>query len=205
MSARATVETWAWQPSPEQLESANVVRLARALGCADYGELHALSVDAPDRFWRAVAEDLRLALDRPWDRVCDASGGIEWTTWFEGARLNVATACVHAWAERTPDAPAAVFAPEDGGRSELTFSELSRRVASLAEALAALGVEAGDRVALYLPMCPDVAVAAHACAHLGAVQVPIFSGFAAPAVVQRLQDSGAKVVLTADWSYRRGK
>jgi acetyl-CoA synthetase len=198
-------QQWAWRPTPEQLEAANVVRLAGALGCSDYHELHRVSVEEPERFWPAVAADLDLALDRGWDDVLDGSRGIEWTTWFGGARLNVATACVHAWAERTPDAVAAVFAPEEGEREEWTYVELSRRVTRLAEALAALGVGPGDRVALYLPMCPDVAVASHACAHVGAVQVPIFSGFAAPAVVQRLQDSGAKVVLTADWSYRRGR
>ena len=74
----------------------------------------------------------------------------------------------------------------------------------LAEGLVRLGVEPGDRVAVYLPMCPEVAVASHACAHVGAVQVPLFSGFAAPALVQRLQDSEAKVVITADYSLRRG-
>ena len=196
---------YAWTPSAEQLEHANVVRLARALGCDDYAALHRVSVEEPDRFWRAVAADLELELARPWDAVLDDSRGIEWTTWFQGARLNLATACVHAWAARTPDAIAAVFAGEDGHRDEWTFAELSLRVTQLAEALVALGVGAGDRVAIYLPMCPDAAVASHACAHVGAVQVPIFSGFAAPAVVQRLQDSEAKVVLTADWSYRRGR
>jgi acetyl-CoA synthetase len=196
---------WAWSPSAAQLEAANVVRLARALGCDDYASLHRVSVEEPDRFWRAVAADLDLALARPWDSVLDDSRGIEWTTWFEGARLNLAHACLHVWAERTPDAVAAVFAGEDGEREEWTFAALSHRVTQLAEALAARGVTAGDRVAIYMPMCPDVAVASHACAHLGAVQVPIFSGFAAPAVVQRLQDSGAKAVLTADWSYRRGR
>src|SRR5918999_6604879 len=204
MATDAAVD-WAWSPSPEQLEAANVVRLARALGCEDYASLHRVSVEDPDRFWRAVAADLDLALARRWDSVLDDSGGLEWTTWFEGARLNVARACVHVWAERTPDAAAAVFAGEDGDCEEWTFAELSRRVTQLAEALAAAGVAAGDRVAIYMPMCPDVAVASHACAHLGAVQVPIFSGFAAPAVLQRLQDSGAKAVLTADWSYRPGR
>ena len=197
--------SWAWTPSPEQLARANVVRLARALGCGDYAELHRVSLDDPDRFWRAVVADLELDLARPWDAVLDDSRGIEWTTWFEGARLNLAHACLHVWAERTPNAVAAIFRGEDGEREELTFAALSHRVVQLAETLAGLGVEAGDRVAIYMPMCPDAAVASHACAHLGAIQVPIFSGFAAPAVVQRLQDSGARVVLTADWSLRRGK
>jgi acetyl-CoA synthetase len=204
VSASSSVEL-AWTPSAAQLEHANVVRLARALGCEDYAGLHRVSVEEPDRFWRAVAADLGLELSRPWDAVLDDSRGIEWTTWFEGARLNVATACAHVWAARTPAAVAAVFAGEEGQRDEWTYAELSARVTRLAEALARLGVAAGDRVAIYLPMCPDAAVASHACAHIGAVQVPIFSGFAAPAVVQRLQDSGAKVVLTADWSYRRGR
>ena len=204
MSANSAVN-YAWTPSPAQLEQANVVDLARALGCADYAELHHVSVEEPDRFWRAVAADLELELSRPWDAVLDDTRGIEWTTWFTGARLNVATACAHVWADRTPDALAAVFAGEDGERDTWTFAELSKRVTRLAETLAGLGVAAGDRVAIYMPMCPDAAVASHACAHVGAVQVPIFSGFAAPAVLQRLQDSGAKVVLTADWSYRRGR
>ena len=196
---------FAWTPTPEQLEAANVTRLARSLGCDGYAALHRVSVEEPDRFWRAVVGDLDLALARPWERVLDDSRGIEWTTWFDGARLNVAEACVHRSARERPADVAAVFAPEEGDRSELTFAELSDRVTRLAEGLAALGVEPGDRVALYLPMCPEAAVASHACAHLGAVQVPIFSGFAAAAVVQRLRDSGAKVVISADWSYRRGK
>src|SRR5204862_6640773 len=99
----------------------------------------------------------------------------------------------------------AVFLGEDGERRELSWAELSTAVVRLAEALSALGVEAGDRVAIYMPMSPEVAIASHACAHVGAVQVPSFSGFAAPAIVQRLQDSGAKVDVTADWSLRRGK
>jgi acetyl-CoA synthetase len=204
VAAPGVTRQFAWSPSPEQLASANVTRLAHRLGCDDYHALHRVSIEEPERFWRAVAEDLELELARPWDRVVDDSRGIEWTTWFEGARLNIATACVHVWAERTPGAPAAVFRGEDGERREWTFAELSHEVRRLAETLVEHGVEPGDRVAIYLPMCPEAAVASHACAHVGAVQVPIFSGFAAPAIVQRLQDSGAKIVITADYSFRRG-
>ena len=87
----------------------------------------------------------------------------------------------------------------------MTFAELSRDVTRLAERLVALGVEPGDRVAIFLPMSPEVAVASHAVAHIGAIQVPVFSGFAAPAVAQRLQASEAKVVITRADSSRRGK
>jgi len=182
-----------------------VNRLARLLGCADYHELHRVSIEEPGRFWPAVVEDLGLEFSEPWERVLDTTDGIEWARWFVGGKLNLARSCVHSWAERTPDARAAVFLGEDGERRELTWAEMSRAVTRLAEALVGLGVEAGDRVAFYMPMCPEVAIASHARAHVGAVQVPIFSGFAAPAIAQRLQDSGAKVVVTADWSLRRGK
>jgi acetyl-CoA synthetase len=194
---------FAWTPSAEQLAAANVTRLAGALGCSDYASLHRVSIDEPDRFWRAVVTDLELEIT-PWSRVQDDSRGIEWTTWFEGSRVNIATAAVHVWAERTPDAVAAIFRGEDGARREWTFAELSREVVRVAEALQARGVQPGDRVAIYMPMSPEAAIASHAVAHIGAVQVPIFSGFAAPAVVQRLQDSGARVVITADYSFRRG-
>jgi acetyl-CoA synthetase len=192
-----------WSPSPELVERANITRLMRRLGCADFHELHYLSVDDPERFWPELIDDLGLDFSQPWDRVVDVSDGPEWAKWFVGARLNVAANCVHRWRDLTGDA--AVFRGEDGTRSALTWKELSRQVTQVAEALVELGVREGDRVALFLPMSPAVAVASHACAHIGAVQVPVFSGFAAPAIAARLEDSQAKAVICADWSYRRGK
>jgi acetyl-CoA synthetase len=196
-------DAYAWAPSDAQLGAANVVRLARALGCADYASLHRLSVEEPDRFWRAVRADLELPLSRDWDRALDESRGIEWTTWFEGARLNLAEACVHRWARERGAEEAAVWQGENGERRSLTWAELSREVVRLAEGLASLGVGKGDAVGIYLPMSPEVAIASHACAHLGAVQVPIFSGFAAPAIAARLADADAKALITADGSLRR--
>jgi acetyl-CoA synthetase len=179
-----------------------VTRLMRRLDAADYGELHRISVEEPDRFWPVVIDDLGIEFSRPWDAVVDLTQGPEWATWFAGGRLNLARICLHRFAG---DGEALVGLYEDGGRESLTWAEASHRVTQLAEALVELGVREGDRVALYMPMCPAVAVASHACAHIGAVQVPIFSGFAAPAVASRLEDSQAKVVICADWSLRRGK
>jgi acetyl-CoA synthetase len=201
---RPAKSEYAWVPSAAQLESANVVRLARALGCETYHELHCISVDDPDRFWRAVRDDLDLPLTADWTSVCDDSRGIEWTTWFEGARLNLANACVHRWARERPDAQAAVSYGEDGSRRTLTWRELSRETTRLAEGLAKLGVGKGDAVGVFLPMSAEAAIASHACAHLGAIQVPVFSGFAAPAIAARLADAGAKALVTADGTLRRG-
>ncbi|HET7743309.1 MAG TPA: AMP-binding protein [Gaiellaceae bacterium] len=198
-------DVYTWTPSPEQLETANVVRLARALGCDDYAALHRVSVDDPDRFWRAVVDDLGLPFARGWNRVLDLSRGPEWATWFAGAQLNLAHACVHRWAEERPGEVAAIFDPEEGDRRRLTWAELSLETARLAEALVELGVRAGDTVGIFLPMSPEAAIASHACAHIGAVQVPVFSGFAAPAIAARLADADAKVLITADGSLRRGK
>jgi acetyl-CoA synthetase len=193
-----------WTPDEETLARANVVRLMRKQGIESYWELVSRSQADPEWFWPAAVDDLGLEFSRGWDRVYDDSRGPEWTTWFTGATVSIARNCVHRWAERDPDRIGAVFAGEDGSRRELTFAEISGDVTRLAEGLVRLGVEPGDRVAIYLPMCPEVAVASHACAHVGAVQVPLFSGFAAPAIVQRLRDSEAKVVITADYSLRRG-
>jgi acetyl-CoA synthetase len=194
-----------WHPPPERVEHANVTRLARALGAASFHELHAISVAEPERFWPAVVEDLGLEFSRPWDALFDSVRGPEWTTWFVGGRLNIARICLHRWAARKPDEEALVWQSEDGLRESLTWAEASRQTTQLAEALVELGIEQGDRVAIYMPMCPAVAIASQACAHIGAVQVPIFSGFAAPSIAARLEDSGAKAVLCADWSLRRGK
>jgi acetyl-CoA synthetase len=194
-----------WRPSPEVLERANVVRLMRRHGIDDYRELVARSQDDPEWFWAAAVEDLGLEFSRPWNQVADLSRGPEWATWFVGGTINIAQNCAHRWAERTPDAIACVSLGEDGRRRTLTFAAMSDEVTRLAEALAGLGVGAGDRVAIFLPMSQEVAVASHACAHLGAIQVPIFSGFAAPAVAQRLQASEAKVAITTRSSLRRGR
>jgi acetyl-CoA synthetase len=200
-----TATEFIWEPDETTLEQANVVRLMRRHGIDDYWELVRRSQDEPEWFWPAAIEDMGIEFYRPWDEVVDLSRGVEWATWFVGGKVNIAWNCVHRWAASRPDAIGAVGVGEDGSRRELTFTELSREVTRLAEALVALGVEAGDRIAIFLPMSPEVAIASHACAHIGAIQVPIFSGFAAPAVAQRLQASEAKVAITAQTSMRRGR
>jgi acetyl-CoA synthetase len=195
-----------WAPTPEDVEGANLTRLARRLGVEGYRELHRVSVEEPDRFWPAVIDDLGLEFTKPWESVLDSSRGPEWTTWFDGGKLNLAWNCLHRWAAgELADEEAAVWLGEDGARDSLTWRELSDQVFRLAEGLASIGVGEGDAVGIFLPMSPQAAIASHACAHLGAVQVPIFSGFAAPAIAARVADAKAKVLITADGSLRRGQ
>src|SRR5437899_368365 len=166
-----------WAPSEELRERANLTRLMRRFGVERYFDLHRISIEDPDRFWPEVIADLELEFFAPWKRVVDTSRGIEWARWFVDGRLNIAWNCVHKWARgERAEQEAAVFLGEDGARASLTWAKLSRAVTKLAEGLVGLGIEPGDRVGIYMPMSPAAAVASHACAHLGAVQVPILSG-----------------------------
>src|SRR5262249_6644071 len=193
-----------WEPSPEFLRHANLTRLIRRLGVERYGDLHRISVEEPGRFWSEVIDDIGLVFSQPWDSVVDTSRGVEWATWFNGGKLNLAESCVHRGVASRGDDEAAVWHAEDGVRTSITWRELSDAVRRLAEGLASIGIGPGDAVGIFLPMSPEVAVASHAIAHLGAVQVPIFSGFAAPAISARLADAKAKALITADGSLRRG-
>jgi len=197
--------TIVWRPTPEYVERANVTRLMRAHGIATYEELVRRSVEDVAWFWDAVVKDLDIEFLRPYESVLDTSKGVEWATWFGGGRVNLAHACVDRWAERTPDAVAVVWEGEEGEVRRLTYRELREAVDRLANGLVALGIGDGDAVGIFLPPSPEAVVAVMACSKLGAIWLPLFSGFAADAVAQRLNDAGAKLLITADGFLRRGR
>jgi acetyl-CoA synthetase len=196
---------YAWEPTPEAVEHANVTRLMRRHDLTELDELRRRSVADIDWFWNAVVVDLGLPFTRPYGAVRDSSRGIEWTTWFVDGGFNAAAACVGRWRELTPNAPALVHEAETGEIVTLTYAELGREVDRVAAGLRALGIGRGDVVAVYMPMVPEAAVALYAAAAVGAVSLPLFSGFAAGAIAARLQDARAKLVFTADGTWRRGK
>jgi acetyl-CoA synthetase len=200
-----TVQGVVWSPSSQDVERANVTRLMRAHGIEDHDELVRRSVDDIGWFWDAVVRDLDIGFFAPYSQVFDSSAGIEWTTWFTGATVNLAHQCVDRWAERAPDAPAVIGEAEDGSVRTWTYAELRRQTDRLAKGLRALGVRAGDTVALFLPMSPEAVAAVMACSKIGAIWVPIFSGFGPDAVAARLADAKAKVVITEDGSLRKGR
>ncbi|HEY1519979.1 MAG TPA: AMP-binding protein [Solirubrobacteraceae bacterium] len=201
------MERYAWEPTPEVIAQANVTRLIRAAGVDTLDELRRRSVQDIDWYWDLVVKDLALPFDEPYTRVRDSSRGIERTSWFIDGRLNVATACVERWRtdEVVAGLPAVVYEDETGAVGRLTYAELASAVDRVAAGLRGAGIGKGDAVAVLLPMCPEAVIAAYAIAKVGALYVPLFSGFAAAAITSRLNDAQAKLVFTADWSWRRGR
>jgi acetyl-CoA synthetase len=197
--------SYTWYPSRDYLENSNVSRLMRTLGVSTANELRARSVADIGAFWAAVAQDLGIEFAAPYRDVLDLSGGIAYPEWFTGGRINVTDAAVTRWARLTPEAIAVVHETEDGVVRELTFAELDDQVARVRAGLRRRGVGPGDAVAIYLPMTPETVVALYAVVSIGAVAVPLFSGFAAAAIAARIQDANAKAVITADGTVRRGK
>ncbi len=160
---------------------------------------------AADRltFWENQAA--RLQWERPWDTTLDWSNA-PFAQWFVGGRLNVAVNCVDRHVDAgLGDRVAIHFEGEPGDTRTLTYANLQQEVNRAAHALTELGVAAGDRVAIYLPMIPEAAVAMLACARIGAPHSVVFGGFSAEALRSRIDDAAAKLVITSDGGYRRGK
>ncbi|WP_273735377.1 AMP-binding protein [Mycolicibacterium septicum] len=197
-------EYW-WHPSPDYVENANITRLARRHGLAGIDDLRARSVADISWYWGAVADDLGIPFDPPYRDVLDLGRGVEHPDWFVGAELNVVDCCVTRWLENGPDRIAVRHETEDGRQRVLTYAQLSDEIAAAAASLRRLGIGRGDAVALYLPMIPEAVVSCYAVAALGAVLVPLFSGFAAAAITSRLTDADVKAVVVADGTIRRDK
>lgn len=193
-----------WEPTPEYIDNANVTRLMRKHGIDDYRDLVARSQDDIEWFWEAAIEDLGIEFFTPYERILDDSDGFKWPKWFTGATVNLTYNCVDRWAQRTPDAPAVDWEGEDGATRKVTYSEFSRMVDAVANGLQELGVGPGDAVGVYMPMVPEAVAAMYGIAKIGAIYLPIFSGFGAAAIATRLNDAEAVALLTADGSYRRG-
>lgn len=155
----------------------------------------------PELFWARFAEE--LVWTKKWDKI------LEWNPpdakWFVGGKLNVTTSCVDRWAKSEfRNRAAIIWEGEPGDQRTLTYWDLYREVNKFANALKKLGVKKGDRVAIYLPMIPEIAISMLACARIGAVHSVVFGGFSAEALVDRINDAQAKVLITADGGYRRG-
>lgn len=198
-------DTYCWLPTADYVENANVTRLARAHGLNGIGELRARSIADPVWYWGAVLDDLGIRFVSEYSTVLDVSCGIEHPDWFCGAALNVVDCCVRRWRALNPDRFAIRHEAEDGRTRSLTFGVLADEIGRAAAGLRRLGVGRGDAVALYLPMIPEAVIAGYAVAALGALLVPLFSGFAASAIASRMADADVKAVVVADGTIRHGR
>jgi acetyl-CoA synthetase len=195
-----------WRPDEAYVERSRLRRFMREHGIASYDDLYRRSIADVEWFWNAALADMKIEWHRQYERVCDDSEGIEWTKWFVGGKTNLTHNCVDKYRDSPlASKPAICWEGEDGSARTLTYRDLHVEVSRAAAALRSLGVERGDRVAVFLPMIPEVAPVVLACAKIGAIFTPIFSGFAADAVATRVRDCEAKVIVTADGFYRRGQ
>lgn len=208
---------YVWHPDPALVEQANVTRLMRRCGYdvdpADLAQVHAQArafvrwtQDDPPAFWDAALDDMGVAWTTPYTTTLDTSRGPAWADWFVGGETNIALNCIdrHAAGARA-DALALIAEAEDGEVRQFTFAEAAREVARVANALRACGVTRGDTVACYMPMVAEVVWAMLGTQKIGAIFIPIFSGYAPPALRERLEDAEVTVLFTADGSTRRGE
>ncbi|GIW87448.1 MAG: AMP-dependent synthetase [Isosphaeraceae bacterium] len=198
-------EPYAWTPSSEQLERSNVARFMRRHDLPGRQELIERSIQEPCWFWDAVVRELGLVFTRPYHTVRDDSAGAPWTCWFVGGRLNLTESLVDRHLPASAERPALVAESEDGSVTSWTYAQLHEEMGCWTAALADLGVSRGDRVGLFLPLHAEAVAAFLAVARLGAVAVPIFSGFGGEAVAARLNDCQAVALVTADGVRRKGQ
>jgi len=167
----------------------------------EYEAMYRRSIAEPEEFWAEAARELHWF--KPWDKVLEWN--LPWAKWFVGGKINLSYNCVdrHALSARAGKT-ALIWEGEPGEIRRLTYAELHIEVQKFANALKALGIKKGDRVAVYMGMTPELAIALLACARIGAIHSVIFGGFAANAIADRVNDSGCAAILTQDSSYRRG-
>src|SRR3974390_1576880 len=181
---------------------------ARVRSLAEYQKLYKESVRSPEKFWDKQAKN-ELIWFKPWRKVLDWKE--PFSKWFVGGQLNVSHNCLDKWLH-TPHANKAALIWEGepagpgkpGEERTLTYKQLHHEVCQFANVLKRNDIKAGDRVLIYMPMVPEAAIAMLACTRIGAVHSVVFGGFSAQSVADRIQDSQAKLVITADGGFRRG-
>lgn len=193
-------------PTSVKWEDSNLFRFMDEHGFASIKELYQAAEQNPVWFWGEMEKSIGLTWNKPYSKVMDTSQGIAWTRWFINGETNVAYDAVdkHAIGALSMK-EAVIWEADDGEVRKLTYSQLSTETDQFAHGLLRLGVRKGDRIVLYMPMVPETVVAMMGAVKIGAIVIPVFSGYGADAVATRIEDSGAKLLITADSFYRRGK
>ena len=170
-----------------------------------YEQLYRESVTDPARFWAKQAEQF-LDFSTPYNSVVEYDPQSGQSRWFDGATLNVSEHCLDRHLQQRAHQTAIFWESDNGeGSYSLSYQQLHEQVCRFANGLKSLGVKTGDRVCIYLPMIPETAVVMLACARIGAIHTAVFAGFSPEALRDRIEDAGARVVITSDYSVRGGK
>ena len=172
----------------------------------EYYKVYRKSIREPELFWEEIAEE-HFNWHKKWDKVLSWDFKKPEVKWFDGAKLNITENCIDRHLRTRGNKTAIIFEPNNPDEEALhiTYKELHERVNRLANVLTNKGIKKGDRVCIYLPMIPELAVSVLACARIGAIHSVVFAGFSATALATRINDSGCKMVLTSDGSYRGNK
>ena len=195
-----------WRAEPSVIAESNIQRFIETLGAGDYDDLLAKAAADPDWFWDQTIRFMDYRFEKPYDQVRDLSDGAPWAKWCKGGTTN-ATLNFLDKHRGTPtyQKDAVRFEAESGAVRAWTYQELDRQTCRLAAGLQSLGLGPGDKVGIYMPMVPEVVAAFFATVRIGAVAVPLFSGFGHEAIATRLNDAGATAVITVDGTVRRGR
>ena len=171
----------------------------------EYNKLYKYSVDNPEQFWSDVADS--FIWKKKWSKVLEYDFSKPKFEWFVDGKLNITENCLDRHVENTPEKPAIIFEPNNPEDETLhiSYRELHSKVCSFANVLKNNNVKKGDRVCIYLPMVPELAIAVLACARIGAVHSVVFAGFSSTALAARINDASCKMVLTSDGSFRGNK
>ena len=172
----------------------------------DYDKNYTAAVQNPEEFWATIAKE-NFTWKRPWSQVLDWDFSIPKVSWFEGAQLNITENCIDRHLETNGDKTAILFEPNNpkDPSEAITYKELHKRVNQFANVLKSKGIQKGDRVCIYLPMIPELAISVLACARIGAIHSVVFAGFSATALSTRINDCDCKMVITSDGGYRGAK
>ena len=170
-----------------------------------YQSIYTHSVEAPEAFWAAVADN--FLWKRKWDKVLEWNFQEPQIKWFEGAQLNITENCLDRHLSAKANQPAIIWEPNNpkGAHRVLTYQELYEQVCAFAHVLQRNGVKKGDRICIYMPMVPELAIAVLACARIGAIHSVVFGGFSAQSIADRIIDAQCAFVITADGGFRGNK
>lgn len=189
-------EQRSFPPPQEFIDSATIK-------AADLEALYAKAAADYQGYWGDLARET-IQWQKPFNQVLDESSAPNYA-WFRGGTLNVSYNCLDIHLESLGDKTAIIFEGEEGDTRSLSYAELTAEVCRFANALKASGIEAGDRVVIYMPMVPEAVIAMQACARIGAVHSVVFGGFSASSLRDRIEDAGARAVITADGGHRGGR